>query len=340
MTILVTGGNGMLGTAILRRLGSLGMAARSFDVSPHPDRGIDSRVGDIRQPESLIAACEGVEVVIHTAAVVSQLVAPSPEMYDINVQGTKNVIAACQVQQVARLIYTSSIDVVFDGTPIANGDERLPYPEQHLDYYSTTKMLAEQAVIAANGEGGVATCSLRVAGLYGPGDRQRFPRVVQPVLEGGLYTRLGDGSARFSHLYVTNAAHAHLLAVDRLFPGAPAAGQCYFITDHAPGNFFDFFPPYLDALGLRYRVRTVPYALARGALALLETSVRLRALSANQGTALSRYAVEATCRDFWFNAKKAARDLGYAPVVSAEAAFDETLIWLRSWVEAFRAGSA
>ncbi|MCK6576515.1 MAG: NAD-dependent epimerase/dehydratase family protein [Anaerolineae bacterium] len=340
MTVLVIGGNGMLGTAILRRLRSLGTAARSFDVSPHPDPEVDSRVGDIRQPESLIAACEGVEAVIHNAAVVSQQVAPSPEMYDINVQGTKNVIAACQAQKVARLIYTSSIDVVFDGTPIANGDEDLPYPAKHLDYYSTTKMLAEQAVIGANGEGGLTTCSLRVAGIYGPGDRHRFPRVVQPVLESGLYTRLGDGSARFNHLYATNAAHAHILAADRLFPGSAAAGQCCFITDHAPGNFFDFFPPYLDALGLRYRVRTVPYALARSALTLLETSARLRLLGASQGTALSRYSIEATSRDFWFNAKKAARVLGYAPIVSAEAAFDETLIWLRGWVEAYRAGSA
>ncbi|MBK8026717.1 MAG: NAD-dependent epimerase/dehydratase family protein [Chloroflexi bacterium] len=337
MTVLVVGGNGALGSAILRRLRGLGAAVRSFDLSPHPDAGVESRVGDVRQMEEVMAACDGVEAVIHTAVKVSQQATPSQSMYEVNVRGTENLIAACQAQRVSRLIYTSSVDVVFDGTPIANGDERLPYPKAHLDYYGTTKMLAEQAVLAANGAAGVATCALRVGGLFGPGDRHRFPRVLQIVLDSGMYTRIGDGKSRFNHLFIENAAHAHVLAAERLALDSPLAAQAYFITDQAPGNFFDLFPPYLDALGVRYKVRTLPYTLMRMVADLNERRSRRAAAGEDREISLSRYAVESTCRDFWFTSKKAARELGYAPIVSAEEAFAATLDWLRGWMAARQA---
>lgn len=329
MSIIVIGGSGAIGQAIIRQIRLRGVPVRSLDVRPHPDSSVDSRVVDIRDQDALRDACDGAEAVIHTASIVSQRADEYALLHDVNVRGTENVIAICQQLGVRALVYTSSIDVVFDGTSIVNGDESLPYARRHLDDYGTTKTLAEQAVLAANGQGGVATCALRVAGLYGPEDRHRFPRVVQPVLDSGTYTRIGDGRARFNHLFMDNAAHAHLLAADALTRESAVAGQVYFITDHEPGNFFDFFPPYLDALGISYRVRTLPYALMRSAAGVTGALSRLRP---DGEVMLSRYAVEATCRDFWFNSKKAARDFGYQPIVSADEAFEKTAAWLKGWV--------
>lgn len=326
MRILVIGGAGMLGRAAVETLRQNGHAVRSLDLHPSPAVNVDSLIGDIRDLSAVTNACEGMDAVIHTVAAVNQLPGKQPVMYDINVQGTHNVVAACQAARVPRLVYTSSIDVVFDGTPIADGDETLPYPKRHLDYYSETKMLAEQAVIAANGAGGLATTSLRAPGLFGPHDRHRFPNVIPRTVQSGRFTIIGDGRARFSHAYVGNMAHALGLAAERLSLESPLAGQCYFITDYPPANFFAFFKPYLDALGVKYTESHLPAWLA---MLMAQAAERIHQIRGGKAPLISRYAVAATVRDFWFNHRKAARDFEYAPVVSEADAFDCTLAWAR-----------
>ncbi len=326
MRLLVTGGAGMLGRAISSTLRQNGHTVTSFDLQPSPEADMDSLIGDVRDASAVASACEGRDAVIHTAAYLNQLPGKQALMDDINVQGTRNIIAACQNAQVPRLIYTSSVDVVFDGRPIVNGDERLPYPKQHLDYYSHTKMVGEQDVIAANGAQGLATCSLRAAGLYGPHDRHRFPNVIPRTAKSGKFTIIGDGKAVFNHVYIDNMAHAFRLAAERLSLDSPLAGQCYFITDYAPSNFFAFFKPYLDGLGIHYSEAHLPVGLA---MILAQAAERLYQWRGGSAPLISRYAVAATARDFWFNHDKAARDFAYAPVVSEADAFERTLEWAR-----------
>lgn len=332
MRILVIGGAGMLGRALTTLLRQRGHHVSSFDVQPCSEPGVESLVGDVRDLDALQAACAGKDAVIHTAVMVNQLPGKQALMYEINVGGVLNTLAACQAHGVPRLIYTSSVDVVFDGTPIRDGDESLPYPKTHLDYYGETKMLAEQQVIAANGVSGVTTCSLRSAGLYGAGDKHRFPNIIPVVIKSGRLTRIGDGHAKFNHLYVENMAYALTLAAEHLTPTSPSAGQCYFITDYAPGNFFAFFEPYLKALHIPYKIAHLPESAA---MLIARTGEAAYALS-GKAPLLTRYAVAATARDFWFNSQKAARDLGYAPLVSESDAFERTLAWARDFTTGSR----
>jgi nucleoside-diphosphate-sugar epimerase len=327
MRILVTGGAGMLGSAIIRALQHAGHAVKSFDLDISPAAPADSLIGDIRQRDSITYACYGMDAVIHTVAMIDQATTQHTALYEVNVTGTRNVIAACQAMHVPRLIYTSSIDVVFDGTPIRDGDEWLPYPQRHLDPYGETKMLAEMATLEANGVGGVATCSLRAAGLYGAGDRHRFPNILPRTIQTRRYTTIGDGEAKFTHTYVENMAHAFLLAVERLNGNSALAGQTYFITDYAPTNFFAFFKPYLQALGIRYVEQRLP---ERVAMAIAQAAEWAHERHIGGAPLLSRYAVAATARDFWFNHRKAARDLSYTPIVSEAEAFARTLAWARA----------
>jgi sterol-4alpha-carboxylate 3-dehydrogenase (decarboxylating) len=327
MRILVTGGAGMLGSATILALKRAGHAVKSFDLDLSPAAPQDSLIGDIRQRDSLTYACSGMDAVIHTVAMINQSTTRPTAMFEVNVTGTRNVIAACQAMNVPRLLYTSSIDVVFDGTPIRDGDERLPYPERHLDFYGETKMLAEMAILEANSVGGVAMCSLRAAGLYGAGDRHRFPNILPRTIQSGRYTTIGDGRSKFTHTYVENMAYAFVLAVERLHRDSPLAGQAYFITDYAPSNFWAFFRPYLDALRIRYGEQRLPERLA---MALAQAAEWAHERHIGGAPLLSRYAVAATAHDFWFNHRKAARDLGYAPVVSEGEAFARTLAWARA----------
>ncbi|KAK3232887.1 hypothetical protein CYMTET_56790 [Cymbomonas tetramitiformis] len=110
--------------------------------------------------------------------------------------------AACIAAGVARLVYTSTYNVVFGGVPISNGSELLPYypAEKHVDKYSASKTVAEQLVLSANGaylpEGSsgsypqrqLATCAIRSAAIYGEGEERHFPRIVRSMNRGVLLT--------------------------------------------------------------------------------------------------------------------------------------------------------
>ncbi len=326
--ILVIGGSGFLGSALIYGLKQAGYdSVRNFDLSPHPDLHIDSIVGDLCRPDDVLRACEGMDTVFQTAALVDWGPRSRERLVAVNVNGNRNVIGACQSQGVKRLIYTSSIDVVFDGTPIRDGDESLPYPKRHLDDYGHTKALAEQDVLLANEPNGLQTCSLRAAGIYGPGDRHRFPSILKAVKEGSM-VHLGNGSAHFNHIYINNLVEAHIRAAKALTPNSPVSGQAYFVTDHEPGNFYEFFAPYLRALGYPVPNRSIPEPIAYGLAVIMETLARFGI--GPQPPLLTRYVVLSTCRDFYFNGSKAERDFGYRPIVSPEQAFEETLTWLKN----------
>lgn len=325
---LIIGGNGFLGMALARALKQAGInRVRSFDLSVHPDPEIESVTGDLRDLQQVTQACAGIDTVFQTAALVDWGPRSRARLFAVNVDGNRNVIAACRERNVARLIYTSSIDVVFDGSPIRNGTEALPYPPRHLDDYGETKAIAERDVLHAHDPAGLQTCALRSAGIYGPRDRHRFPSIIKAVRQGQM-VRLGNGNAKFDHIYITNLVEAHLRAAQALQPGSAVGGQAYFVTDHEPSNFYDFFTPYLQALGWPVPSKRIPLSVAYGLALAMEALGRIGL--GPQPPLLTRYVVLSTCRDFYFSSEKARREFSYTPVVGPERAFTETLAWLEA----------
>lgn len=330
MSVLVTGANGMLGRALIARLMDRGRKVRAFDLEPFPDPRVESFVGDVRDPAALRQAAGGVETIIHAASLVYLGLGKPQHVYDINVSGTQNVIDACLARGVKKLVYTSSIDVVFDGRPIVEGDESLPYARTFLDYYSETKADAERLVLASNTKSGLQTCSLRPAGIYGPFDRHRFPTLFSRAKQGKL-ARVGDGKARFNHVYVENVAEAHIQAAAVLQPGSRVSGQAYFITDESPKNFFDFLDPFLIAMGFSPLKKRVSYQTAYTTALAGETIYKLAPSEKTAKPAVTRYAVLSLCRDFSFVSTKAVGDFGYRPAVGREEAFRRTVEWFRTY---------
>ncbi|HUJ75619.1 MAG TPA: NAD-dependent epimerase/dehydratase family protein, partial [bacterium] len=221
---LVMGGAGMLGGEIVRQLQGRGHVVRVLDLEPCEDRNVEGMVGDIRDPDAVARACRSVDAVIQTAAAVWNVRTPRRVYEEVNVRGNRTVIQACLRLGISRLVYTSSMDVVVDGRkPIVDGDESLPYPAKlPKDAYSRSKIAAETMVLEANGPR-LSTCVLRPVGMYGPRDKYHLGNVIG-MARRGVSLRLGSGSARFSHAYSENVAHAHVLAARLLRPGSPVSG--------------------------------------------------------------------------------------------------------------------
>ena len=320
---LVIGGSGMLGYEIVKQLRNEGKFVRVLDINPLPEEnGTEFIQGDISNKKDVLKASKGVDIVFQTAAAVWDPKLPKSVYEEVNIQGNRNVIEVCKELGINKLVYTSTLDVVVDGkTPIVDGDETLTYPKKMpKDHYSRTKIIAEQMVIEANSPE-LVTISLRPVGMYGPRDRYHIANIVE-VAKSKSNIKLGNGSARFSHVYSENAAYAHVLASKQLTKDSPIAGKSYFITDHHPAeNLFTFMEPFLEGLGLPKPKISIPYRIAYFLATIAEII--------NPKSNFNRFSVIQTCIDHTFVHNKATEDFGYEPIISKEEAYRRTLEWFK-----------
>jgi nucleoside-diphosphate-sugar epimerase len=316
MKVLLTGGGGFLGGAIAERLVERGHEVRSFSRGRYPaleELGILHVRGDLANREDVLAAAEGCDAVVHTAAKAG--VWGDPAAYRrANLDGTRNVLAACRRHQVPRLVYTSTPSVAHAGGDIEGGDESLPYTTEPKTPYQATKTLAEREVLAAQGDD-LQVVALRPHLIWGPGD----PHLVPRILERGKRGRIalpGGGRQRVDTTYVDNAADAHVAALERLRPGAACAGQAYFVTNGEPMPLREIVLGILRAAGVKARVIPIPPRLAHGAGALLERAFRLA--RSDREPPLTRFVAEQLSTAHWFDIGAAKRDLGWTPAVSVD----------------------
>ena len=317
MKALVTGGGGFLGLYIVEQLVARGDQVRNVSRSRYPELdalGVESIQGDLRDPQTATTACEGVDVVFHTAAVAG-IWGPWEYYHGINTVATHNVVAGCQTHGVPKLVFTSSPSVTFDGSDQRDVDESVPYPTQWLCHYPHTKALAEQHVLEANGTNGLMTCSLRPHLIWGPRDHHLIPRLLERARSGKL-RQVGDGANMVDMIYVENAAAAHLQAADALEPGSPVCGQTYFISQGEPVNCWDWISQILALADLPAITKSISFRAAWRIGAVMEGAYRLLRLKSEPR--MTRFLAAQLAKDHYFDIRRAIDDFGYRPQVSTE----------------------
>ncbi|MDP2723829.1 MAG: NAD-dependent epimerase/dehydratase family protein [Bacteroidales bacterium] len=151
-TIGVTGATGHVGANLVRMLIEQGFQVRALLRNPsetHPKIPLEIVIGDLLDVDSLKHFCQGIEVVIHTAAVISIGDQPAESVYNTNVTGTKNLIEACRHEGVRRLIHFSSVDALITDCNDEIVDEETPLDVNSGQIYKRTKALGEQIALAA-----------------------------------------------------------------------------------------------------------------------------------------------------------------------------------------------
>lgn len=316
MKVLVTGGGGFLGGALCRGLLARGDLPISFQrtFSPALDAlGIEQRLGDLADANAVRVACAGIDAVLHNAAKAGAW-GSRDSYWSANVDGTRNVIAACRHNGIARLVYTSTPSVTHSGrTPVEGGNERdTPYGHGFKAWYPASKVVAEQAMLAAN-DAALATVALRPRLIWGPGDTQLLPRLVERARAGRLRL-VGNGRNRLDTTYIDNAVDAHLRALDALAPGAPCAGRAYFVSNGEPTAAEDIVNALLRAAGAPEVHAHIPYAVAYAAGTVLEGA--WHAFRLRGEPPMTRFLAEQLVTPHWYDISAAARDFGYRPQVS------------------------
>ncbi len=316
MRALVTGGGGFLGSAIARQLKAQGFEVISFSRHPHPHlkaSGIPQFQGSLEDREPIIEATRGCDIIFNVAAKAG--IWGSYESYHAaNVTGTRNVLDACRVHGITRLVHTSSPSVVFDGTDMEGVDESVPIASHFVSHYPKTKAMAEQLVLDANSPT-LATTALRPHLIWGPGDNHLVPRILEKGRKGQL-KRIGSRPCKVDSVYIDNAAEAHVLAANRLQPGSPNAGKAYFISNGEPLPVWDLVNAILACDSQPPVKGSVPTWLAYGAGAFLEFVHG--AFGITREPRMTRFVAKELSSAHWFDISASEKDFGYRPRISIE----------------------
>ncbi len=347
--VFITGASGFIGGKLAQRLLANGRRVRLLARRPLPEfekTGAEIIRGDLDDGEALRRGCTGAAAVFHVAGRVG-VWGPSVEFFHVNVEGTRNVVAACQAAGVPRLIYTSSPSVVYNGSDLAGVDESAPLCTQAPCAYPTSKAAAERLVSEANSTT-LATVALRPHLVWGPGDKNVIPRVIARARAGKLKI-VGSGRNKVDLTHIANVVDAHLLAEEILtgssrsnavplsgtchtmydkFRGDAAGGRAYFITNGEPVVLWDWINELLGGLGIASVEKKVSLRTASSAGAVMEMLWRVLPLKGEPP--MTRFMAKEMATDHWFDLSAARRDLGYSPRISMAAGTAELIAHYRA----------
>lgn len=333
---LVTGGAGFLGRNLVKALLDGGCRVTALvNRTPlqlaHPN--LTLLTGDICDADAMFEACAEIDTVFHTAATIALLGGRFASdkyrraAWHVNVEGTQNIIDACHAGNVKRLIYTSSVDVCFDGAPLPQMNETMPYARAPKSVYAATKIEAERRVLKANGEADLLTCAIRPDGIYGAEPNEMIDRFYGQLAAGRLQARLGAASTLQDNSQVHNLVHGEILAALHLVPGGVACGQAYFIGDGEPMNSFEFFRPLIEGTGHPFPTRIIPAGLLRPVVTVWEAMHFLFGLPQPM---LSPHELDKVTVTHYASYDKARRELGYAPLLDVATAMRDCLAYCKS----------
>ena len=319
MNIFITGGGGFLGTYIVQLLVKRGYTVKNYSRSSYPHlkaMGVQCIQGDLSDLDNLSQAMKGCDAVFHVASKVAMW-GSKDDFYKTNVLGTENIIKACNINQIKKLIYTSTPSVVFGDHGFNGDDESLPYAKCSLSRYGSSKAIAEEKVLSSAHKD-LYTVALRPHLVFGPGDQNLIPRLIDSAKKGRLKI-VGDGENQVDVLYVENAAEAHLCALDALVQTPEKVSGEAFFLGQGPVKLWDFINQILKI----YEVKPVqkkikaPWAFKIGHL--FESISNLLKLY-NWNPPMTRFVALQLSENHYYDHSKAKRLLKWEPRVNLNEA--------------------
>ncbi len=321
MRVLVTGATGMLGRSTAEAL-----IARGDDVSVLQRRpsGLPCRevLADITDPDVVRRAMAGHDAVVHLAAKVG--VSGSWHDYvTANVDGTRNVVAACRSTGVSRLIHVSSPSVAHAGHALMGVAAEPADPARARGAYARSKAAAELEALSADAAA-LAVLVVRPHLVWGPGDIQLVEPVVTRARTGRLLV-VGSGAALIDTTYIDNASAAIVAAVDAC---GPVHGEPLVVSNGEPRPVYEILTRLCLAAGQAPPSRHVPFTAAwmAGAVAEAIWAARRR----GDAPPLTRFLAEQMGTAHWFDQRRTRAALNWSPHVTLDDGFARLAAWYTS----------
>jgi nucleoside-diphosphate-sugar epimerase len=322
MTVLVTGGSGLVGSHTIEALRKAGVPVRAL-VRPGSEPVVQSLgaavvTGDVADGESWRrAAAGGVTGIVHAAATVGP--GAAEPAYAVNARGTRLAVATARAARV-HLVHVSSVSV-YSGSAdyrqvLEQRTEETPFqPIDRADHYARSKRESEQVIreLADTGALGAGVTVIRPDVIYGERDRLFAPRVYRSI-RARILPLVGPGTNHLPCVYAGNVAAAIVAALQRPHPGFRA----YNVTRDAGGPLTvrEFMQAFADAAGVRIRILRLPVSLARWLLMIWS------------GPRLARAALSFMTGEDPYVTDRIERELAWRPAVDTRTAIGRTVRWL------------
>jgi nucleoside-diphosphate-sugar epimerase len=328
LRILVTGGQGFLGSNLVRALMELGfpnVAATARREAPELERmGTEVVRADLCDAQQAREATRGRDIVFHTAAKAG-VWGNYDAYHDINVEATRNLLEGASEHGVRYFVHTSSPSVTFQGESSQDKTESdASYGRNPLNPYCATKIESERIVL--EGDWGLRVMAQRPHLIYGMGDPHLLPRVYRAA-EAGRLARVGDGLNRVDVTHVQDAVASQLCALTRL-DSAEAWGEAYFITSGVPIRLWSWIAHLLHWRGLPRVGKSLSVKSAYRLGALLE---KMFSRTEDREPPMTRFSALQLGCTHTYSIEKARRLLGYTPRVnpydSFEGQFERDVDW-------------
>jgi len=312
--VFVTGALGFVGRAILSRYRELGADACGLDI--HADSSLGVVAGDVSKPEEWQETVSGCDLVIHTAAIVTNNVSRE-EAWRVNVLGTRRVLDAAKRSGAKRFVHISSLAAmrfILDD----QADEAAPVMPTGNPYVDT-KIASEQTVLAAHAAGEIPCTIIRPADIYGPGSR---PWTVIPVqmIKKGLFLLPAHGKGVFRAIYINDLVNGVMLAAEK----DEGVGQIFILGGEKSVTCETFFGYYHRMLG-----KEAPRTMSTSSAVAIAEIGRLIFTLLGKQTELGRGAMEMLSKKNTVSNAKAHQLLGWHPQVDLEEGMRRTETWLR-----------
>jgi nucleoside-diphosphate-sugar epimerase len=322
MKVLVTGGTGFTGKALVSRLLDAGYQVVALDYKEGVrtqelrDWGAEVEIGTITDRETVNRCMDGVDVVHHLAAAFRELDVPNSYYEEVNIHGTRNVLQAASEQGVKKFIYCSTCGIHgnIDNPP---GDENAPI--KPADYYQRTKYEAEP-IVNEYFKKGMATVVLRPAAIYGPGDPERFLMIFKRVSK-GFFPIFGNGKTLYHPLYIDNLVDAFMCAMQ----DNNGEGEAYLIADEEYIEIEQLVQKVAEVL--KVEVKTPHYPIAPLIVAGHVCEKICKPLHISPPIFPRR--VDWYRQNRAFKIDKAKHDLGYQPKIGLDEGLRRTAEWYK-----------
>lgn len=324
MKILVTGATGFIGSHLAEKLVKEGHAVRALVRGRARDgpyleglkvlERLNIRIvrGDLLDKKSLEDAVKGVDAVFHLAAIARPMAIPNEEYFRINEEGTRNLMEACRVNKVKKVVCMSSVSAVGpsrDGRPVNEKSENRP-----MDTYGWSKLAAEKVILDYIKNHSMHIIVLRPPMVFGPRDREmlRFFRMIKKRV---FPIKYGKGYMEF--LYVENLVDAAILAMKR-----GKKGEVYHINNGKSYRLREIVEAIAEAEG----VKLLPIKLPNWSFVLIGAAVQLAGKLFRFHPPFSSSTVTWMTKSFWYSdSSKAQRELGYKPKFSLKEGVRKTV---------------
>ena len=295
MKVLVTGGTGFTGKALVRRLLDEGHKVVALDYKEGlktqelREWGAEVIIGSVVDKEVVEKSIEGIDIIFHLAAAFRELNVANDYYYTVNVEGTKNVLESAFSHKVKKFIYCSTCGVHGN---IVN------------EYYKK----------------GMKTVILRPAAIYGPGDPERFFMIFKRVAKGS-FPMFGSGKTFYHPLYIDNLVDAFILAMDE----NKGVGQAYLIADEKYLEIKDLVKRVGKALDINVKIKHYPILPVMIAGHIAEKVCKPFKIT----PPIFPRRVDWFRQNRAFKIDKAKEELGYNPKIGIDEGLRKTAEWYR-----------